>query len=233
MAAGKNTRMTARKALAAAAFLLLSRPAFADLQGAIYDLANPQAPRADWQRKPLANAYIVISWSVTIPAPAHATSYCRHVEIARSNDKGEYRLEGAMLGRGTLMAAYAPGLARVDWPWAERPQALKEISMAKSTQSADERISQLMFFGDPGCLGVEIHDPQGVLGAYYAALVAEARTLTPTSQSGRESLRMLEAKAKNQGLVPVPPGAVPAPARIEAAPVDRDQLRVKAARKAE
>jgi hypothetical protein len=230
--------MPVRNALFAAALLLLSQPAFADLRGMIYELANPQAPYKEWQRKPLADAYVVISWSVSIPAPGHSPSYCKHIEIARSNDKGEYTLEGpglsiGMLGHATLMTAYSPGLQRFDWPWAERPEALKEISMVTLTKTADERLSQLGFFGEPGCSGVEMHDPKGVLPAYYAVLVEEAKALKPTSQAATENLRMLEAKAKSPGPALVPAGAVPVPARIEAAPDDRRQRRAKAAKQGE
>jgi hypothetical protein len=211
-------RIPALAALAAIA-LLLPHPALAGVHGVVYELANPKAPRDEWQRKPLANAYVVISWSITIPAPAHATSSCRHIEIARSNEKGEYVMDGPWFPTSALahanLLAYAPGMDRVDWPWIERPEALKEISMARSERSADERLSTLMVLDGLSwsCYGQEIHDPQGVLKAYREALAAEGRTLNPVTQSGRSIQSSLEARIK-----PVPPPGTPM--RVEVVPVD-------------
>jgi hypothetical protein len=219
--------VTIRSTLVAAALaaLLASHPALAEVRGMVYELANPTARRDEWQRKPLAGAYVVISWSITIPAPAHATSTCRHSEIARSNDKGEYVMEGpGLVTEGlarTSWFVYAPGMDRVDWPWAERPEALKDISMAKSTLSPDERLSRLANFGYPGCHSREIHDPRGVLKAYHEALAAEARAFSPNTTAGRSILQSLESRAKNFGIPPTPDGTV---LRIEAAPVDRGSL---------
>lgn len=184
----------------------------------VYELANPKAPRDEWQRKPLANAYIAISWTIITPGLGHATTSCLHMEIARSNEKGEYVMEGPSFltsaAARTGLMAHAQGMERVDWPFAERPAALKEIWMAKSTRSADERLAFLMLFDSPGCSGREMHDPQGVLRAYQEALAAEAKALTPLTQAGRNAQSVLVARVK-------PP---PGPMRIEAAPVDQRVL---------
>ena len=211
--------------LAAATLAVLqpASPATAEVRGMVYELANPKAPRDEWQRKPLANAYVVLSWSVTVPAPGHATSSCRHNEIARTDDQGQYVIEGpgfitAGLARPRVLV-YAPGLERADRAFSG--PALKEIAMARSTRSADERLDLLMLHESPGCFEREIHDPQGVLKAYYEALAAEARALVPTRQVGRNIQQMLEAKAK-----PRPPAGTVL--RIEAAPVERPILQQRA-----
>ena len=185
----------------------------------VYELANPKAPRDEWQRKPLANAYVVLAWWIHIPGPGHATTSCRHNEIARSNDKGEYVIGGpgfltSSLARASVLA-YAPGMERVDWPWAGTAEAIREVSMARSTLSPDERLNFLMLFDNPGCYGEEISDPQGVLKAYREALAAEAGALNPVTQVGKNIKLGLEARVKP------PAGTV---MRIEAVPADRRGL---------
>lgn len=213
--------MPIRNALAAGALsaLLIAPPALAEVRGVVYELANPKAPRGEWQRKPLADAYVVLSWWIHVPGPGHATTSCWHNEIARSNDKGEYVIEGpgfltSSLARGSV-AAYAPGMERVDWPWAGTPEALREISMARSTRSADERLNFLLLFDDPGCYGEQISDPRGVLKAYREALAAEAGALQPATEAGRNVQRSLQARVKP------PAGTI---MRIEAVPADRRGL---------
>ena len=189
--------------LAAATLTVLQppSPAAAEVSGMVYELSNPKAPRGEWQRKPLANAYVVLSWSMRLPGPGHPTILCRHNEIARSDDQGRYVMQGPGLLTGLSrprLLVYAPGMDRVDWPFAERPEALRDISMAKSMHPADERLGLLMLFESPGCFGSEIHDPQGVLKAYYEALAAEARAFSPATEAGRNIQRGLEAKAKSR-----------------------------------
>ena len=172
----------------------------------IYEVADLQAARAG-PRKPLANAYVVISWWVTIPAPAHATSSCLHTEIARSNDKGEYVIEGpnpltAGVARASIMA-YAPGMDRVDWPFAERPAALREVFLARSAASPDDRLNRMVIYDLAGCSSREMQDPRNLVRAYREALAAEAKALQPVTEGGKNMQRSLQAR-----VAPPPPAEI-------------------------
>jgi hypothetical protein len=197
-------RIPALAALALLAILLPPAPALAEVRGVAYELANPKAPRAEWQRKPLANAYVVMTWWITVPAPGHATSSCVHTEIARSNDKGEYAVEGpnpltAGVARASIIA-YAPGMDRVDWPFAGRPEALREVSLARSAASPDERLMTMIIYDQAGCSSREMHDPRNLMGAYRQALAAEAKALEPVTPPGKNMQRSLQAR-----VAPPPP----------------------------
>jgi hypothetical protein len=112
------------RALAAAIALAAMSPTQsvrAEVTGVVYELLNPEAPRDEWRRQPLACAYVTISWSVTIPMPAHASSSCRYAEIARTDQNGRYIMEGpnfitAGAARARAMV-YAPGRDRVPYPY--------------------------------------------------------------------------------------------------------------------
>jgi hypothetical protein len=188
--------------LAAATLTVLqpASPAKAEVSGMVHELSNPKAPRSEWQRKPLANAYVVITWWITVPAPGHATSSCLHAEIARSNANGEYVIEGPGLltggvARASLMA-YAPGMDRVDWPLAGRPEALREVSLARSTAAPDERLSLMLIYDMAGCSNREMHDPRGLMRAYREALAAEAKALQPSTDAGKRIQQSLRARAE-------------------------------------
>ena len=211
-------RIPTLAALALLAILLPLGPAFAEVRGVAYELANPKAPRAEWQRKPLANAYVVMTWWITVPAPGHATSSCLHAEIARSNDKGEYVVEGPnLLAAGVARAsfvAYAPGMDRVDWPFAGRPEALREISLARSAASPDDRLMMMIIYDQAGCSGREMHDPRNLMGAYREALADEAKALEPVTYGGKNMRQSLQARGHPQKppeLRIVPQGNAPRP----------------------
>lgn len=185
-------------AAAIAAFLPLA--ALAEVRGVVYELANPNAPRDEWRRKPLPNAYVILSWSTRLPGPGHPIITCKHNEIARSDDRGRYVIEGPGLLTSAAtkprLLVYAPGMDRVDWPFAQRPEALKDISMARSTHSDEERLGLLLLFDSPGCFGQEMHDPKGVLRAYREALAAEAKALRPATDAGRRIQQSLRARVE-------------------------------------
>src|SRR5512144_3079459 len=88
--------ITARGILAGllASFALAMPQAHAEFRGKVHMLVNPEAAGDEWRRVPLSGAYIAVFWTVTVPAPAHATSSCRYSEFARSDEKGEYVMEG-------------------------------------------------------------------------------------------------------------------------------------------
>jgi hypothetical protein len=225
VAAGKNIRVTVRKALVAAAILLLSRPALAEVRGVVYEVLNPEAPRAEWRRQPLPSAYVSLRWDITIPAPAHATTSCRYAEIARTDAKGEYIMDGPNFITAGLASprysVHAAGRERVNFPYPGSRETPADITMTKSSRQPEERLSQLFLISNTGCFDRKLNDPGGVLRSYLESLVEEARALNVDSPQGRNMLRSLEASAKGPG------PSDRAPIRVEAAPVDPVQLQAK------
>jgi hypothetical protein len=198
----------------------------AEVNGTVHELLNPEAPRDEWRRQPLANAYVVISWSITIPTPAHATTSCRYSEIARTNGNGRYSMEGpnfvtAGLAR-TDALVYAPGRDRIPFPYPGTLMREQDVTMAKSARSPEGRLTMLTIFAYPGCPGFDrkIHDPHGLLKPYHESLLAEARTLNVDTQAGRIVVRELETRVKYAD----PTNLAPAPIRVVPMPVDQREL---------
>jgi hypothetical protein len=181
--------------------LALAMPqARAELRGKVQMLVNPEAPRADWRRVPLPGAYIAVFWSVTIPAPAHAITTCRYSEFARSDEKGEYAMEGPNFVTAgiaeTRFLVYSPGLEPVNFPYGGSLQSEKDITMARSTLSPQERLSRIAGYTDPHCPDTKLNDPRSLLEAYHRALLDEARVLQVESPRGHIDLQHLEAAAR-------------------------------------
>ena len=172
----------------------------AELRGTVHLLVNPGAPRAEWRRVPLPGAYIAVFWSVTVPAPAHAIYTCRYSEFARSDDKGEYVMEGPnFITAGladTSFQVYSPGLEPINFPAGGSLQSAKDITMAKSTLAPEERLSRIAYYTDPQCPDTKLNDPRGLLDAYHRSLLDEARSLQGESPLGRRELRSIEAAVK-------------------------------------
>jgi len=174
--------------------------AHAELRGKVHMLVNPEAPRAEWRRVPLPGAYIAVFWSVTVPAPAHAVTTCRYSEFARSDEKGEYAMEGPNFVTAavahTRFLVYSPGLEPVNFPYGGTPQTAQDITMAKSTLAAPERLSRISGYTEPRCHDAHLNDPRGLLGAYHRSLLDEARSLPVDSSLGRRELQGIEAAAR-------------------------------------
>ena len=184
-------------AVIAITLLLGAGPAHAEQRGKVYFLVNPQAPREQWERRPLPGAFVALSWTVTIPAPAHAVSTCRYSELARTNANGEYVMEGPNPVTAHLAdaayAAYSPGLQPVPFPYGGSPMSAKEITMTFSTRSAESRLSQLSLFTSPGCGDGDLRDPHALLVPYLRALLDEARGLKVDSPVGQREVQHIEA----------------------------------------
>lgn len=201
-------------------------PAHAELRGKVYLLVNPQAPRGEWQRRPLPGAFVTVRWTVTVPAPGHAVDSCRYSELARTDDKGEFVMAGPnFLTAGiadTSYYAYSPGLEPVNFPYPGSPISATDITMAFSTRTPENRLSHLSLFSDsdPGC--GTLHDPHSLRIPYLRAVLDEAKTLNVDTERGRRDVQSIEAALRRAsgGDRPVRLRAVPAPANAEsAAPV--------------
>jgi hypothetical protein len=183
-----------------AALALAMPPARAELRGKVHRLVNPEAPRLEWRRVPLPGAYIAVFWSITVPAPAHAISSCRYSEFARSDDRGEYIMEGpnfvtAGLAQ-TSFLVYSPGLEPINFPYGGSVQSAKDITMAKSTLAPGERLSRVAGYTDPHCPDTKLNDPRRLLDAFHRGLLDEARSLQVESDEGRRHLQSIEAAAR-------------------------------------
>src|SRR5687768_2227327 len=95
------------------AAILPSSPASGEVRGTVQEIVNPEAPHTEWRRQPVPDAYVVMTWTITIPTPAHATSSCRYSEIARTDANGSYSMEGPNVFTAALARAsgfvYSPG----------------------------------------------------------------------------------------------------------------------------
>lgn len=219
------TRAPEARSLPAAVLLLsllFAAPgAWAEVSGTVLELLNPEAPPAEWRRQPLSDAYVIMKWTVTIPAPGHATSSCRYSEIARTDGDGRYSMEGPnLLTAGFAEASgfvYSPG--RDHMPGSDPWQ--KHFTMVKSTRPPDRRLETLSNIATPGCMDRKIHDPRGLLKAYLGSLLSEARTLNVQTRDAKRSMAALESAVKGADpaarQAPAPMKVVPQPGRIERA----------------
>jgi len=201
-------------------------PVHAEQGGKVYLLVNPQAPRAEWERRPLPGAYVAVSWSVTIPAPAHAVDSCRYSELARTDEKGEYVMEGPNpITAGLAHSAYSiysPGLEPVPFPAGGSEMLPKDITMTFSTRTPEDRLSRLSMATHPGCGGGELSDPRSLFLPYLRALLEEAKALKVETDRGRSDVRSIEAtlrRATGDDRPPQKMRVVPLQGGVEAAKV--------------
>ncbi len=215
----RRTRVLA--AALAAAMGLAVASARAELRGKVYLLVNPQAPRGEWQRRPLPGAFVAVSWTVTVPAPGHAVDSCRYSELARTDDNGEFVMEGPnFLTAGIADAAYyaySPGLEPVTFPYPGSPISPKDITMALSARTPENRLSQISLFTDPGCRPGTLHDPRSLLVAYLRGVLDEAKTLKVDTERGRLDVQSIETALRRAsgGDRPQPLRVVPRPASLQ------------------
>ena len=187
--------MRALLAFLALSITLAAAPARAELRGKVYLITNPEAAPSEWRRRPLPGAFVAVSWTVVIPGPGHAVDSCRYREIARTDDNGEFVVEGPNFLTAAMAdasyEAYSPGL---DWvePYPRARTDPKDITMALSRRSPAERLSNIALRTDPGCSTATLRDPRALLVPYLRALVDEAKTLNVDSERGRMDVRSLE-----------------------------------------
>jgi hypothetical protein len=183
-----------------AALAIAMPQARAEVRGFVHVVINPEAPRTEWLRRPLPGAYIAVFWTITIPGPGHAGSACPYSELARSDEKGEYVMEGpnfitAALAR-TSFLVYSPGLEPINFPYGGSLQSEKDITMARSTLARHERLSRIAGYTDPHCSDTKVNDPRVLLDAYHRSLLDEAKTLEVESPRGRIDLQSIEAAVR-------------------------------------
>jgi hypothetical protein len=182
-----------------AGLMLAAAPAHAEVRGKVQLVTNPDAPRPDWLRRPLSGAFVIGYWSITVFGPGHAPTYCRYSEIARSDERGEYAMEGPNIFTASLahssFSVYSPGLEQIDFPFGRSQARAQDITMTWSKMAPSQRLSNISMSAQPGCpaLENEIKDPRGVLNAYRQAILDEARTLKVDTERGRQDVTHIEA----------------------------------------
>jgi hypothetical protein len=206
------------------ALLLQAAPAAAAPHGKVWLLVNPQAAREDWQRRPLSGAFVVLDWTVRVPAPASAVAYCRYSELARTDHHGEYVMEGpnvfTALAGDVSFSAYSPGMEVVAFRYPGSPLMPEDITMTVSTRTAQQRLSYLGMAPNAGCPDRAPNDPHGLFVPYLRALLDEANTLAPGVPSGHGEVEHIEAVLRHATGLDRPPRVlrvVPYPGRIESA----------------
>lgn len=225
---GTRLRPLAAACLALAA-MLPAHASRAEVTGTVHELVNPDAPREAWVRKPLPDAYVVLTWTITIPAPGHATTTCRHAEIARTDRDGRYAMEGpGFVTAGladTRALVYAPGRDRLSFPHPGSPVSGNDFTVAKSARSPEARLTSLSGYASPGCGGWErpVHDPGGLMKTYLESLLAEARTLNVDTLAGKNALAHIAAAVKYSD----PANRAPPPMKVVPMPVGRAQMQQK------
>jgi hypothetical protein len=181
--------------------LALAMPqARADLRGKVHVLLNPEAPRLEWLRAPLPGAYVAVYWSVTIPGPGHAGSSCRYSELARSDERGEYLMDGpnfltARIAHKAFLV-YSAALEPINFPYGGSVQSAEDITMAKSTLTPAQRLSRISGYAQPDCPERKLNDPHHLLEAFHRSLLDEAKRLHVESDEGRTQLQSIEAAAR-------------------------------------
>ena len=180
-----------------------------DVRGTVFEIANPEAPRADWKRAPSAGAFAVVHWTGRRPGFGHYQSVCIQAAIARTDAQGRFAIAQPPALRSTFLvwrddpavALYKPGFDERSELRVAGPS--REWSLVPTRLEAPLRAAVVEGMSDMGCrdesaMLVPLADPQGVLAAFRAALAAE-----------------LPAKAQKFEVRALPPGG-PRPAAPEA-----------------
>lgn len=187
-----------RRLIASVALLVaVVAPAYAVQRGTVHFLVNPGAPRDEWQRRPLPGAFVVLTWTLTVPAPAHAVDKCLYSELARTDEKGDYAMEGPNPITGALAEpsyfVYAPGVEALAIRSPSLRDTAKDITMTFSSRTPENRLSQIDFFAEPGCFDRKLADPRALHVPLLRALLDEAQRLAPGAPRGRQSVEHIEA----------------------------------------
>ena len=170
-----------------------------EVRGTVFEIQNPEAPRAEWKRAPLAGAFVIAHWTGQRPGLAHYESVCIQAAIGRTDAQGRYEIAEPPPLRSTFLvwrhdpsvAVYKPGFddryeLRVDRPRREHSLAPTRLDAAQRASLA-EAVSRLGCDDSKGGL-LPLTDPQGVLPAFREALAAEV----PRKPQGVE-IRVLPA----------------------------------------
>ena len=172
------------------AFLAASWASAQDVQGTVFEVVNPAAPREQWQRAPSAGAFVIVHWTGTRPGLVHYETVCLQAAIARTNAEGRFALvEPPLLRSAFLVFRDTPAVA-VYKPGFDTPSDLRvrgpqpEWSLVRTKLTRAERAGLAEVFSDMGCrddngMLIPLTDPQGVLPAFRSAVREESGAKPP------------------------------------------------------
>ena len=160
------------------------------VQGTVFEVIDPAAPRAEWRRVPSENAFVIVHWTGHIPRFGHGEAVCLQAAIAKTDERGRFGISEPRPLRSTFMvfrddpavAVYKPGFdtppdLRVRGP---RPEWL----LVRTKLTREQRAGLAEMLSDMGCrddngMLVLLTDPQGVLPAFRSAIREESGAKPP------------------------------------------------------
>lgn len=156
-----------------------------EVRGTVFEVENPDVPRAQLKRTPSAGAFVIVHWTGRRPGMAHYESVCISAAIGRTDAQGRFQIAEPPPLRSTFfvmrnepaVAVYKPGFDDRRDLGVRGVQ--REMTLAPTRLDAAERavfvemLSQMGCRDDKGAL-VALTDPQGALLLFEEALTAES-----------------------------------------------------------
>lgn len=173
--------------LALLSFFLAFGACAQEVRGTVFEVENPEAPRAQWKRAPSAGAFVIVHWTGRRPGLAHYESVCIAAAIGRTDAQGRFELAEPPPLRSTFLvmrndpavAVYKPGFD--DRRELGVRGGVREFTLAPTRLDAAQRAGFVEVLSGMGCRDdkgalIALTDPQGALRAFDAALAAERGT---------------------------------------------------------
>ena len=182
----------------------------AGVEGQVFEVVNSGAPASEWTRVASADAYVIVHWTGSFPAP-HPSSVCLHAAIGKSDERGRFDVAGrwaapkpVVFQDDPAVMVYKPGFDQQPLPGTSKPIVR---TLFRSTLPVEQRIELLVEYARAGCRDAEtftvtpLEDRQGVAARFYRALYDEAQALGPLPYALNHHLATLREKAG----IPHPP----------------------------
>jgi hypothetical protein len=156
------------------------------VEGSVFEVANPEAPRGEWRRAPSAGAFVVVHWTGRVPQLWHYKPVCLQASIGRTDGQGRFVIPAPRPASTPLFLIRDEPAVALYKPGFDAPAALRspgEWVLVRTSLKPLERAGVLEVFAEYGCRDEEkydlipLTDPQGVLPAFHRALYDEAAAL--------------------------------------------------------
>lgn len=117
------------------------------VSGYVYEWVDQSKPPTKDNLKPVPDAYVVATWSGTVPTPiAHATSTCLNVKLGKTDAAGRYEISGwfrfphlyPVFMNEAGVSEYKPGYEHKDW--VVNGLGTAQFNLVPSTQTPDQRL---------------------------------------------------------------------------------------------
>jgi hypothetical protein len=203
-----NLRVLAGSAIA---LLMVCASHGASVEGQVFEVTNPEAPAGDWTHIPSVDAYVIVTWTATVPG-LHVTSTCLHAAIGKTDGRGRFNVSGRwmpkpfpVIPRDPAVVVHKPGY--LQHSESRNPGAPIARTLVRAKLPVEQRLERLSWLAESGCLDSEafktrpLGDAQGIAAGFYRALYDEAVGLGPLPPKLNHYLVPIRAKAG----VPEPP----------------------------